>query len=245
MFRSREVARSAMLFAWGLGSTAVARSAPPRHRRGRLDVVVAAAATATTTLATPRRALTRSFPCAHRHPHTPLDATLPSPMLLIETATSPGRVRSTCSKHLERTATTRMLSRRFGRISVYSRDLAQCFHDAALASVVDKLVAQLAQAPTRGLAAIKQALHAAESNTLAAQLDLERDLQRVLASPTIGCPMLAGGRGSGACAPSPVRRRAASRPATARGRPRAVTAWRPRPLRTLMRFRSRPSRPIG
>ena len=36
------------------------------------------------------------------------------------------------------------------------------------------------QAPTRGLVATKQALHAAAGNTLEAQLDLERDLQREL-----------------------------------------------------------------
>ncbi len=56
----------------------------------------------------------------------------------------------------------------------------QCVDDAQLQPAVDKLLEQLAQAPTRGLAAIKQALHAAEGNTLAAQLDLERDLQRTL-----------------------------------------------------------------
>jgi 2-(1,2-epoxy-1,2-dihydrophenyl)acetyl-CoA isomerase len=56
----------------------------------------------------------------------------------------------------------------------------QCVDDAQLPAIVDKLLHQLAQAPTRGLAAIKQALHAAGGNTLAAQLDLERDLQRTL-----------------------------------------------------------------
>ena len=56
----------------------------------------------------------------------------------------------------------------------------KCVEDAELPSVVDKLLEQLAQAPTRGLAAIKQALHATAGNTLTAQLDLERDLQRVL-----------------------------------------------------------------
>lgn len=40
--------------------------------------------------------------------------------------------------------------------------------------------AELAQAPTRALAAIKRAIHAAEENTLDARLDLERDLQRSL-----------------------------------------------------------------
>ena len=56
----------------------------------------------------------------------------------------------------------------------------QCVDDAEFAATVDALAAQLAQAPTRGLAAIKRALYAANDNTLAAQLDLERDLQREL-----------------------------------------------------------------
>lgn len=56
----------------------------------------------------------------------------------------------------------------------------QCVDDGALSSVVDKLLAQLAQAPTRGLAAIKQAIYASAENALPAQLDLERDLQRML-----------------------------------------------------------------
>ena len=52
--------------------------------------------------------------------------------------------------------------------------------DAELGAAVDALLAQLAQAPTRGLAAIKRALHASQTNALPAQLDLERDLQREL-----------------------------------------------------------------
>ena len=56
----------------------------------------------------------------------------------------------------------------------------QCVDDADLGRTVDALVAQLAQAPTRGLAAIKRALHASEGATLEAQLALERDLQREL-----------------------------------------------------------------
>ena len=56
----------------------------------------------------------------------------------------------------------------------------QCVDDGQLTVVTDKLLTQLAQGPTRGLAAIKQALYASESNTLATQLDLERDLQRQL-----------------------------------------------------------------
>jgi len=56
----------------------------------------------------------------------------------------------------------------------------QCVDDAELPVVVDRLLAQLAQASTLGLAAIKQAMQASATNTLAAQLDLERDLQRTL-----------------------------------------------------------------
>jgi 2-(1,2-epoxy-1,2-dihydrophenyl)acetyl-CoA isomerase len=56
----------------------------------------------------------------------------------------------------------------------------QCVDDAELAPAVERLLAQLAQAPTRGLAAIKRALQASEGQSLEAQLDLERDLQREL-----------------------------------------------------------------
>ncbi len=56
----------------------------------------------------------------------------------------------------------------------------QCVDDVELKPAVEALLAQLAQAPTRGLAATKRALHASASATLAAQLDLERDLQREL-----------------------------------------------------------------
>ena len=56
----------------------------------------------------------------------------------------------------------------------------QCVEDAELPAVTEKLLAHFAQAPTRGLAAIKEALQASASNTLPAQLDVERDLQRDL-----------------------------------------------------------------
>jgi 2-(1,2-epoxy-1,2-dihydrophenyl)acetyl-CoA isomerase len=56
----------------------------------------------------------------------------------------------------------------------------QCVDDAELPAVTERLLAQLAQAPTRGLAAIKEALQASAGNSLPAQLDLERDLQRAL-----------------------------------------------------------------
>jgi 2-(1,2-epoxy-1,2-dihydrophenyl)acetyl-CoA isomerase len=56
----------------------------------------------------------------------------------------------------------------------------QCVDDDALMPTVDRLLEQLAAAPTRGLAAIKRTLHASAEHSLAAQLDLERDVQREL-----------------------------------------------------------------
>ena len=56
----------------------------------------------------------------------------------------------------------------------------KCVDDGELATTVDTLLEQLAQAPTAGLGAIKRALHASAGNTLEQQLDLERDLQRTL-----------------------------------------------------------------
>jgi 2-(1,2-epoxy-1,2-dihydrophenyl)acetyl-CoA isomerase len=56
----------------------------------------------------------------------------------------------------------------------------KCVDDADLVPTTDALLAQLAQAPTGGLAAIKRALQASGANTLEAQLDLERDAQRAL-----------------------------------------------------------------
>jgi 2-(1,2-epoxy-1,2-dihydrophenyl)acetyl-CoA isomerase len=52
--------------------------------------------------------------------------------------------------------------------------------DAELPATVDAVLKQLASAPTRGLAGTKQAIYAGAGNTLEAQLDLERDLQREL-----------------------------------------------------------------
>jgi 2-(1,2-epoxy-1,2-dihydrophenyl)acetyl-CoA isomerase len=56
----------------------------------------------------------------------------------------------------------------------------QCVDDDAFAASVDKIAAQLAAGPTRGLVAIRGALDASAHNTLERQLDLERDLQREL-----------------------------------------------------------------
>ena len=56
----------------------------------------------------------------------------------------------------------------------------KCVDDEKLAAEVDALARHFAAAPTRGLARTKQAIYASPSNTLEAQLDLERDLMREL-----------------------------------------------------------------
>jgi len=56
----------------------------------------------------------------------------------------------------------------------------RCVEDGELAATVEALAAQLAAAPTLGLARTKQAIYGAWQRTLAEQLDLERDLQREL-----------------------------------------------------------------
>jgi 2-(1,2-epoxy-1,2-dihydrophenyl)acetyl-CoA isomerase len=56
----------------------------------------------------------------------------------------------------------------------------KCVEDAELPATVDALLVQLARAPTKGLAAIKQAIHASEHNTVEQQLLLECELQRTL-----------------------------------------------------------------
>ena len=52
--------------------------------------------------------------------------------------------------------------------------------DDALLGEAGDLAVRLASGPTMAYAAIKQAIEAAEANTLSEQLDLERDLQRDL-----------------------------------------------------------------
>jgi 2-(1,2-epoxy-1,2-dihydrophenyl)acetyl-CoA isomerase len=52
------------------------------------------------------------------------------------------------------------------------------YDDAALADAAEKLTAHIATQPTAALALIKDALGASQDNSLDAQLDLERDLQR-------------------------------------------------------------------
>ncbi len=56
----------------------------------------------------------------------------------------------------------------------------KCVDDDQFGPSVEALLAQLAAASTRGLAAIKRALRASPGNTLDQQLGLERDLQREL-----------------------------------------------------------------
>jgi 2-(1,2-epoxy-1,2-dihydrophenyl)acetyl-CoA isomerase len=56
----------------------------------------------------------------------------------------------------------------------------KCVDDAEFPASVEAFVQQLATAATRGLAATKQAIYAAGENTLEAQLDVERDVQREL-----------------------------------------------------------------
>jgi 2-(1,2-epoxy-1,2-dihydrophenyl)acetyl-CoA isomerase len=54
----------------------------------------------------------------------------------------------------------------------------KCVDDTSLVAEAQKLCEHFASAPTQGLALIKRALNASADNTLDAQLDLERDLQR-------------------------------------------------------------------
>jgi 2-(1,2-epoxy-1,2-dihydrophenyl)acetyl-CoA isomerase len=56
----------------------------------------------------------------------------------------------------------------------------RCVDDAELASVVDGLAAQLAAAPTRGLARTKQAIYEGWTRDFASQLDVETEYQREL-----------------------------------------------------------------
>jgi len=56
----------------------------------------------------------------------------------------------------------------------------QCVDDGELLATAEAIAGQFAAGPTRGLAAIKQALYRSGANDLEAQLDLERDLQRTL-----------------------------------------------------------------
>src|SRR6202158_91979 len=56
----------------------------------------------------------------------------------------------------------------------------KCVDDVEFPASVEALLQHLSTAATRGLAATKRAIYAAGDNTLEAQLDLERDVQREL-----------------------------------------------------------------
>ncbi len=56
----------------------------------------------------------------------------------------------------------------------------KCVDDEQLAGETEALLTHFANAPTRGLAATKQAIYAAETTTLEEQLNIERDAQRDL-----------------------------------------------------------------
>ncbi len=56
----------------------------------------------------------------------------------------------------------------------------KCVNDEQLVAEVGKLALHFSTAPTRGLARTKQAIYASSGNTLAQQLDMERDFQREL-----------------------------------------------------------------
>jgi 2-(1,2-epoxy-1,2-dihydrophenyl)acetyl-CoA isomerase len=56
----------------------------------------------------------------------------------------------------------------------------KCVEDEDLPEATETLLAQFANGPTRGLAAIKQAIHGSGARTLEQQLDIERDMQREL-----------------------------------------------------------------
>jgi 2-(1,2-epoxy-1,2-dihydrophenyl)acetyl-CoA isomerase len=56
----------------------------------------------------------------------------------------------------------------------------QCVEDAEFAGTIDALARQFAVAPTRGLAATKEAIRRSWQRSFAEQLDVERDMQREL-----------------------------------------------------------------
>lgn len=60
----------------------------------------------------------------------------------------------------------------------------KCVDDAELEKEAGKVAAALAAGPTRSLGLIKKAMYASAGNTLAAQLDMERDLQREIGKGT-------------------------------------------------------------
>ncbi len=60
----------------------------------------------------------------------------------------------------------------------------KCVDDSLLDGEAEKISLQLASGPTKSLGLIKQAIYSSANNDLAAQLDLERDLQREIGKGT-------------------------------------------------------------
>lgn len=74
-----------------------------------------------------------------------------------------------------------MLGERLGAADAAAWGLIwRCVDDAEFPAAVDRLAAELAAAPTRGLLRTREAILGSWQRTLAGQLDVERDLQREL-----------------------------------------------------------------
>lgn len=74
-----------------------------------------------------------------------------------------------------------MLGERLGAADAAAWGLIwRCVDDAEFPAAVDRLAAELAAAPTRGLLRTREAILGSWQRTLAEQLDVERDLQREL-----------------------------------------------------------------
>ncbi len=56
----------------------------------------------------------------------------------------------------------------------------RCVEDADFGAAVDKLAVELSAAPTRGMVRTREAMLGSWTQTLAGQLDVERDFQREL-----------------------------------------------------------------
>lgn len=74
-----------------------------------------------------------------------------------------------------------MLGERLGAAEAAQWGLIwRCVEDAEFAAAVDRLAAELAAAPTRGIVQTREAILGSWQRSLAEQLDVERDLQREL-----------------------------------------------------------------
>ena len=74
-----------------------------------------------------------------------------------------------------------MLGERLGAAEAAQWGLIwRCVEDADFPVAVDRLAAELAAAPTRGIVRTREAILGSWQQSLAGQLDIERDLQREL-----------------------------------------------------------------